>query len=138
MMNRVILIGRLTKDLELKTTQSNIPVVSFSIAVDQPYKNEEGERKADFFDCVAWRRQAELLVQYCGKGDQIAIDGRLSKRSYETESGMKYVTEVVCDNIEFLQPKKREEEEEVEEEIVEEKPKELNKKLTDDSDDLPF
>lgn len=108
-MNRTILIGRITKSLELKTTQSNIPVTSFTLAVDKQFKDESGERGADFISCVVWRAQAENLVKYCDKGSLIAVDGRLSTRQYDTDNGVKYVTEVVCDNIQFLDTKKPDE-----------------------------
>ncbi len=107
-MNRTILIGRITKDLELKTTQSNIPVVTFTLAVDKQFKDESGERGADFIQCVTWRASAENLVKYCGKGSLIAVDGRISTRDYDTDNGKRYVTEVVADNIQFLETKKDE------------------------------
>ena len=107
--NSVILTGRLTRDVELKTTQSNISVCSFTLAVDKGFKDDG----ADFINCVVWRIQAENLVKYKHKGDLIGIQGRLSTRQYDTENGTKYVTEVVCDTIEFLDSKKQEKQEEV-------------------------
>ena len=108
-MNRTILIGRITKDLELKTTQSNIPVVTFTLAVDKQFKDDSGERGADFIQCVTWRKTAENLVKYCGKGSLIAVDGRISTRDYDTDNGKRYVTEVVADDIQFLDSKKDDE-----------------------------
>lgn len=111
-MNVTILSGRLTKDPELKTTQSNIPVVTFTLAVDKQYKDENGEKQADFISCVAWRAQAELLAKYKHKGDMVGITGKLSTRQYDVDGSTKYVTEVVCDQIEFLESKKEEKKEE--------------------------
>jgi single-strand DNA-binding protein len=108
--NKVFLIGRITKSVELKTTQSNIPVVAFTLAVDKQFKDDE--KQADFFTIVAWRKLAELIVQYCDKGSLIAVDGKLSTRQYDTENGTRYVVEVVADNVEFLTPKKKEEKQE--------------------------
>lgn len=106
-MNKVILIGRLVKDPEVKTTQSNNAVCSFTLAVDRKFKNADGERQADFLNCVAWRQQAELLGKYFQKGSRIGIVGNLQSRSYDDASGKKiYVTEVVVDEIEFVESKK--------------------------------
>lgn len=106
-MNKVILVGRLTRDPEVKTTQSNNAVCSFTLAVDRRFKSANGERQADFLSCVAWRQQAELLGKYFQKGSRIGIVGNLQSRSYDdTATGKKvYVTEVVVDEIEFLDSK---------------------------------
>ncbi len=102
-MNKVILIGRLTKTPELRMTQSGIASANFSLAVQRPFTNQEGVREADFVNCVVWRKQAENLTKYCTKGSQIAIEGRIQTRNYDAEDGTKrYVTEVVADNITFL------------------------------------
>ncbi len=102
-MNKVILIGRLTKDPELKTLASGIANVSFSIAVQRSFTNQNGEREADFINCVAWRRQAENISKYCVKGTQVAVEGRLQVRNYDAQDGTKkYITEVICDNVTFL------------------------------------
>ena len=103
-MNKVILIGRLTKDPELKTTSTGLSTVSFSLAVQRPFTNQNGEREADFINCVAWRKQAENIAKYCNKGSQVAAaEGRISTRTYDAQDGTKrYVTEVVCDNVTFL------------------------------------
>lgn len=105
-MNRVVLVGRITKDVKLSYTQSNIAVASFTIAVNRPYSNEDGNKEADFIQCVAWRKQAENMEKYVHKGDMLGIDGRISTRSYDTDDGTKYVTEVVCDSVTFLETKK--------------------------------
>ncbi len=105
MINRVILVGRITKDPEVKSTQSNIPVVSFTIAVNRQFSDENGERQADFIQCVVWRKQAENMGKYVHKGDMLGIEGRIQVRQYEAENGMRYVTEVVCDSVQFLETK---------------------------------
>lgn len=102
-MNKVFLIGRLTRDPELRYTGSNIPVASFSLAVNRNFTNQAGEREADFINIVVWRKQAENVKNYLSQGSQVAIDGRIQTRSYDGEDGKKrYVTEVVADNVEFL------------------------------------
>lgn len=107
-MNKVILVGRLVKDPEVKTTQSQVSVCSFTLAVDRRFKAANGERQSDFLSCVAWRQQAELLGKYFQKGSRIGIVGNLQSRSYDdTATGKKvYVTEVVVDEIEFLDSKR--------------------------------
>lgn len=105
-MNKVFLVGRITRDPELKYTTSNVAVVSFSVAINRTFQNAQGEYEADFINCVAWRRQAENLARFVRKGQQIGIDGRLQTRNYQTPQGeTRYVTEVVCDNIQFLETK---------------------------------
>ena len=102
-MNKVILIGRLARDPELRTTSSGIASLNFSLAVTRNFTNQNGEREADFINCVAWRKQAENMAKYCQKGSQIAVEGRITTRSYDAQDGTKrYVTEVVCDNVTFL------------------------------------
>lgn len=102
-MNKVILIGRLTKDPELRTTPTGTATTSFSIAVQRNFTNQNGEREADFINCVAWRKQAENVAKYCNKGSQVAVEGRIQVRSYDGQDGTKkYVTEVIADNITFL------------------------------------
>ncbi len=102
-MNKVILIGRLTRDPELRYTSSNVPSATFSLAVDRTFTNQNGEREADFINIVVWRKQAENVKNYLTKGSQVAIDGRIQTRSYDAQDGTKrYVTEVVADNVQFL------------------------------------
>ncbi|MBP3799945.1 MAG: single-stranded DNA-binding protein [Bacilli bacterium] len=103
MMNKVFLIGRLTRDPELRYTGNNTAVASFSIAVNRNFTNQSGEREADFINIVVWRKQAENVKNYLTQGSQVAIDGRIQTRSYDDQDGKKrYVTEVVADNVEFL------------------------------------
>ena len=105
-MNKVILIGRLVKDTEVKTTQSGIAVCSFTLAVDRKFRNKDGEKQADFLSCVAWKQQAEILGKYFQKGSKIGIVGNVQTRNYEDGNGHKvYVTEVVVDEIEFVESK---------------------------------
>ena len=102
-MNKVFLIGRLTRDPELRYTGNNTAVASFSIAVNRNFANAQGEREADFINIVVWRKQAENVKNYLSQGSQVAIDGRIQTRSYDDQNGQKrYVTEVVADNVEFL------------------------------------
>ena len=102
MLNRVILMGRLTAIPELKTTQSGNSVTSFSVAVDRNYVKQGEERKADFINCVAWRNTAEFICRYFGKGSMIAVEGQLQTRTYQAKDGSnRYVTEVMVDNVSF-------------------------------------
>lgn len=105
MINRVILVGRITKDPEIKSTQSNIPVVSFTLAVNRQFTDQSGEKQADFIQCVIWRKQAENLARFVKKGALLGIEGRIQTRQYESDNGTKYVTEVVCDSVQFLESK---------------------------------
>jgi len=106
-MNKVILVGRLVKDPEVKTTQSQIAFCGFTIAVDRKFKTASGERQADFISCVAWRQQAEFLGKYFQKGSRVAVVGNLQSRTYDDANGKKvYVTEVVVDEIEFVDSKR--------------------------------
>ena len=102
-MNKVVLIGRLTRDPELRYTGNNTPVATFSLAVNRNFSNQQGEREADFINIVVWRKQAENVKNYLSQGSQVAIDGRIQTRSYDDNNGQRrYVTEVVADNVEFL------------------------------------
>ena len=105
-MNKVVLVGRLTRDPELRYTANNIPVVQFTIAVNRTYTSKTGERQADFINCVAWRQQAENLAKYMRKGSLIGIEGQIQTRNYDDPNGVrKYITEVVCDRVHFLESK---------------------------------
>ena len=102
-MNRVILIGRLTRDPELKYTPQGVPVATFGLAVDRITKNAQGEKEVDFFNIIAWRQRAEFVSQYATKGRKIAVEGRVQIRSYVGQDGAKRtVTEIVADNTELL------------------------------------
>jgi single-strand DNA-binding protein len=103
MLNRVILIGRLTRDPELRYTPNGVAVASFTLAVNRNYLNQQGEREADFIPIVVWQKQAENCANYLGKGSLVAVDGRLRVRTYDTKEGQRrWVTEVVAENVRFL------------------------------------
>lgn len=107
MINKVVLIGRITKDVELRMTGSGTPVCSFTIAVDDRYANKEtNERTTSFINCVAWSNTAKFMSQYTKKGVLLAVEGRLQQRSYETKDGRKgSVVEVICENVQLLSPR---------------------------------
>lgn len=102
-MNKVILIGRLARDPEMRTTGGGTAVTRFTLAVSRNFTNQNGEREADFISCVAWRRQAENIAKYCTKGSQVAVEGRIQTGSYDGQDGTKrYTTDIVADNVTFL------------------------------------
>jgi len=104
MINNVVLVGRLTRDAELRYTQSNIAVATFTLAVNRPFKNEAGEREADFINCVIWRQSAENLANWAKKGSLIGVTGVIQTRSYDNQQGQRvYVTEVVVNNFDLLE-----------------------------------
>lgn len=106
MINSTTLVGRLTKDPELRTTPSGVEVGNFTLAVNRTFTNQNGQREADFINCIVFRKQAVNVNQYLSKGKLAGIVGRLQTRSYENKERQKvYVTEVVCDNVQFLEPK---------------------------------
>lgn len=103
LLNKVILIGRLTHDPELRYTGSGKPVTNFSIAVDRPFTNQQGERETDFIRIVVWGKQGEACAKNLGKGRLVAVEGRLQIRSYEAQDGSKkQATDVVAENVRFL------------------------------------
>lgn len=107
MINRAVLTGRLTKDPELRSTQSGLSVASFNLAVDRPYKDNNGNYGADFISCVIWRKAAENFCNFTSKGSLVGIDGRIQTRNYDDNDGKKvYVTEIVVDNFALLEFKK--------------------------------
>ncbi|MCO4323251.1 single-stranded DNA-binding protein [Mammaliicoccus sciuri] len=106
MINKAVLVGRLVRDPEYRTTPSGVQVATFTLAVNRTFTNQQGEREADFINCVVFRKQAENVNQYLSKGKLAGVDGRLQSRSYENNEGKRvYVTEVVCDSVQFLEPK---------------------------------
>ncbi len=108
-MNKVILIGRLTKDPELRYTASNIAYCQFTVAVDRRYKSENGQQTADFIGVAAWRQTAEFVSKYFSKGNKIGITGSIQTRTWDDKEGQKhYITEVVADEVEFVESKKKE------------------------------
>ena len=105
-MNKVILFGRLTKDPELRSTASGIPVCNFTVACDRRYVKQGEERQADFINCIAWQKSAESIAQYFKKGHRIALEGSIQTRSWtDNEGKTRYSTEVVVDQWEFAQSK---------------------------------
>ena len=106
MINRVVLVGRLTRDPELRYTANGAAVASFTIAVNRQFTNSQGEREADFINCVIWRKAAENFAKFTSKGSRVGIDGRLQTRNYENKQGQRvYVTEVVVENFSLLESK---------------------------------
>lgn len=105
-MNKVLLVGRLTRDPELRTTPGGMAVTRFTIAVSQNFTNRNGERGADFINCSAWGRQADNISKYCSKGTLVSAEGRIRTSSYDAQDGTRrYTTEVVCDTVNFLSSK---------------------------------
>lgn len=112
MLNRVILIGRLTKNPELRYTPAGVAVSQFTLAVDRPFSSQGGEREADFIPVVTWRQLAETCANYLRKGRLTAVEGRIQVRNYENNEGRRiYVTEVIADNVRFLERNQTTEEE---------------------------
>lgn len=109
MLNRTTMMGRLTRDPEMRKTQSGTPVCSFSIACDRDFKNANGEKETDFFDCVAWRQTAEFVAQYFTKGRMAVVEGRLQNRDWTDREGHKRrTTELIADNVYFGDSKPKE------------------------------
>lgn len=106
MMNRVVLVGRLTREPELKYTPNGIAVCTFTLAVNRSFTNQQGQREADFVNCVVWRRPAENVANFLKKGSLAGVDGRIQTRNYEGQDGRRvYVTEVLAESVQFLEPK---------------------------------
>ncbi|MBA9028065.1 MULTISPECIES: single-stranded DNA-binding protein [Bacillaceae] len=106
MMNRVVLVGRLTKDPELRYTPNGVPVATFTLAVNRPFSNQQGEREADFINCVVWRKPAENVANFLKKGSLAGVDGRVQTRNYEGQDGKRvYVTEIQAESVQFLEPR---------------------------------
>ncbi len=106
MMNRVVLVGRLTKDIDLRYTPNGVAVANFTLAVNRPFKSQDGEQQADFVQVQVWRKPAENAANYLKKGSLCGVDGRIQTRNFEGQDGKRvYVTEVVADSVQFLEPK---------------------------------
>lgn len=134
-MNKTILMGRITKDLELRQTQGGVPVTSFTIAVNRRFA-KEGQQTADFINCVAWRQQAEFITKYFNKGSMIAVIGSLQSRSWDGQDGKKqYVTEVIVDEVYFTGEKK---ETQTEENNGDYDMSDFQEIGSPDDDDIPF
>lgn len=145
-MNKVFLVGNLTKDPEHQTTSNGLSVCRFALAVSRRYTNSEGEREADFINCVAWRGLADNIAKYLKKGKKACVTGSLQTRSYEAQDGSKrYVTEVVADDVEFISPKSNDDDFEPKEQSKfddddrkSKKEEKIAKFEPVDDDDLPF
>ena len=104
MINRVVLVGRMTRDPELRRTPQGDAVTSFTLAVNRNYTSRDGQQQADFINCVVWRKPAENVERYCSKGSLVGGEGRIQTRSYDNSQGQKvYVVEVICDSVQFLE-----------------------------------
>lgn len=144
MMNRVVLVGRLTKDPDLRYTPNGVPVASFTLAVNRTFTNQQGEREADFINCVVWRKPAVNAANFLKKGSLSGIDGRIQTRSYEGQDGKRvYVTEVQAESVQFLEPKNsniQRNEEPLQQQYtrIDENPFDETKQIDISDDDLPF
>ncbi|OAH54269.1 MULTISPECIES: single-stranded DNA-binding protein [Bacillaceae] len=106
MINRVVLVGRLTKDPELRYTPAGAAVATFTLAVNRTYTNQQGDREADFINCVIWRKPAENVANFLKKGSLAGVEGRIQTRNYEGQDGKRvYVTEIQADSVQFLEPR---------------------------------
>ena len=106
MINRAVVCGRLVRDPELRRTQNGTPVTSFTLAVNRTFKNADGQQEADFLNCVAWNKTAEIVDQYCSKGNLVGVEGRLQSRSYQDNQGNnRTVVEIIADQVQFMQSK---------------------------------
>ncbi|WP_332692368.1 single-stranded DNA-binding protein [Halalkalibacter lacteus] len=106
MLNRVVLVGRLTRDPELRYTPNGVAVANFTLAVNRTFSNKQGEREADFINCVVWQKPAENVANYLKKGSLAGVDGRMQTRSYDNNEGRRvFVTEVVAESVQFLEPR---------------------------------
>ena len=133
-MNKAFLIGRLTREPELKYTASNVAIVNFSIAIDRQYTNEQGEKETDFINIVAFKKQAENVKKYVTKGSLVAIDGRIQTRNYDDKDGKKvYVTEVLAERVQFLNSKNSSDNESKEDNV---KPENFEEKKSNPSNDV--
>ncbi len=108
-MNKVFLIGNLTRDPELTETASGVPVCHFAIAVNRNYSSQDGERQTDFFNCTAWRSMAETIARYTKKGKKVAVTGSIQLRNYEDNQGVKRTAvDIIAQDVEFLSPRDNE------------------------------
>lgn len=138
-MNKICLIGRLVRDVELRVNERGTKQSTLTLAVNRPFKNAEGEYETDFINCVAWQKLAETINEYCHKGDQLGIEGRLQIDSIIGADGNnKYFTNVIIENITFIQAKQHNKEEDIKEnkEIKKDPFEEFGEEITDDM--LPF
>jgi single-strand DNA-binding protein len=142
MMNRVVLVGRLTKDPDLRYTPNGVPVATFTLAVNRPFKTQSGETEADFINCVVWRKPAENVANFLKKGSLAGVDGRMQTRNYEGQDGKRvYVTEVQAESVQFLDTKGEKKQDKSEQQAptrVSEDPFQSGGQINISDDDLPF
>ena len=139
MMNRVVLVGRLTKDPVLRYTPNGVAVASFTLAVNRAFTNQQGEREADFINCVIWRKPAENVANFLHKGSLAGVDGRIQTRSYEGQDGKRvYVTEVLAESVQFLEPKNNQQSNNQDYRRMDEDPFANSGQIDVSDDDLPF
>lgn len=141
MMNRVVLVGRLTKDPDLRYTPNGVPVATFTLAVNRPFSSKEGERESDFINCVVWRKPAENVANFLKKGSLAGVDGRLQTRNYEGQDGKRvYVTEVQAESVQFLEPKGEKKQDKSAQKFTSDPgdPFQGNGQINIDDSDLPF
>ena len=140
MINNVVLVGRLTRNIEVRYTQSEKAVGNFTLAINRRFKNQNGEYETDFIDCVVFGKQAETMAQYTAKGDLIGVEGSIQKRAYEDKEGNKrYIVEIMVEKITFLQTNKKEETKVEENEFKEASIKtETSQQFEISDSDLPF
>ena len=146
-MNNVTLIGRITKDVEIRYTQNQNACVMFTLAVNRDFKNPQGEYESDFISCVAWGNQAEFMSKYVKKGYLLGINGRLQTRSYQANDGqMKVITEVIVNNLENLTPKPQQPQQQMINAQYKQEPKNMMEQIKNapqqvfdvETEDLPF
>ena len=136
-MNKVFLIGNLTRDPELTETASGVAVCHFAIAVNRNYAGQDGERQTDFFNCTAWRGQAETIARFCKKGNKVAVTGSIQLRNYEDNQGVKrQAVDIIVQDVEFLTPKAGEEDMDMPRAAAPKKKPVLQ--AMDDDSDIPF
>lgn len=139
MINRAILVGRLTKDPEYRENRNGVGVATFTLAINRPFTNAQGEREADFINIVVFKRQAENVSQYLFKGNLAGVDGRIQSRSYENQEGRRvFVTEVITDNVHFLEPKKSNQSQQQQGQASTGNNPFSNNNVDDNMDNLPF
>lgn len=139
MLNRVILIGRLTKDPELRYTPAGVAVCQFTLAVDRPFTSQGGEKETDFIPVVVWRQLAETCANYLRKGRLTAVEGRIQIRNYENSEGRRvYITEVIADNVRFLESSRQDNAQTDSRNNNQDPFPEDGKPIDISSDDLPF
>lgn len=138
-MNKVFLIGNLTRDPELTTTPSGVSVCHFAIAVNRTYTSGDGERQTDFFNCTAWRVLAERIAQYAKKGKKVAVSGSIQLRNYEDNQGVKRTAvDIICQDCEFLTPKEDNGSGAFDDAPAPAKSKPVLQMMDDDGSDIPF